>query len=114
MCAKPDSLRRVGHAKYPVRRDPMPEESANTEYRVTTATEAQANREVGVPDGKPGLQPGRTTGPTEGSTGNYKLDYPAWHQPYAEALLETDPEILVKLLAATEIAVFKRFLELAA
>jgi hypothetical protein len=76
----------------------MPEESANTEYGATTGTPAQANR----------------AGPTEGSTGNYKLDYPAWHKPYAEALLETDPEILVKLLAATEIAVFERFLELAA
>src|ERR1700676_1168616 len=92
----------------------MPEEAANTGYRVATGTEARANREVGVPDGKPGLQPGRTTGTTEGTKGNYKRDYPAWQKPYAEALLETDPEILVKLLAATEIAVFERFLELAA
>jgi hypothetical protein len=50
----------------------------------------------------------------EGRTENHKPDYPAWHKPYAEALLETDPEILVKLVAATERAVFERLLELAA
>jgi hypothetical protein len=45
---------------------------------------------------------------------NRELSFPAWHKPYAEALLETDPEIVVKLLAATEKAVFERLLELAA
>jgi len=110
----------------------MPEQSTNTQYRVTTATEAQANQEVKAPsvqDWKPGLKSSRTTGPTVanrsakahavlpsegGSTKNYKLDYPAWHKPYVEALLETDPEVLLKLLAVTEKAVFERLLELAA
>jgi hypothetical protein len=42
----------------------MPEKSSNTQRKVT-ATEAQANHEVGastVQDRKPGLQPSRTTG----------------------------------------------------
>lgn len=43
----------------------------------------------------------------EGRTENHKPDYPAWHKPYAEALLETDPKILVKLVAATERGVFE-------
>ena len=50
----------------------------------------------------------------ERSIVSHKLNPPAWHKPYGEALLETDPEILVKLLAATEKAVFERLLELAA
>jgi hypothetical protein len=110
----------------------MREESTNTEYRVTTRTEPQANQEMdasGVRDWKPGLKPSRTTGPAvakrsakspvmlpsqEGSTEGYKLHYPAWHKPYAEVLLATDPEILVSLLAAAEAAIFERLLELAA
>jgi hypothetical protein len=110
----------------------MREETTNTEYRVTTRTEPQANQEMdasGVRDWKPGLKPSRTTGPAvakrsakspvmlpsrEGSTEGYKLHYPAWHKPYAEALLATDPEILVTLLAAAEAAIFERLLELAA
>jgi hypothetical protein len=43
-----------------------------------------------------------------------RLDCPAWHKPYAKALLATDPEILMKLLPATERAIFERLLELAA
>jgi hypothetical protein len=43
-----------------------------------------------------------------------RLNPPAWHKPYAEALRETNPEILVKLLAATERALFERLLEMAA
>jgi signal transduction histidine kinase len=45
---------------------------------------------------------------------SHKLSIPAWHKPYSQAFLETDPEILVKLLAATEKAVFERLLELTA
>jgi hypothetical protein len=43
-----------------------------------------------------------------------KLNLPAWHKPYAEALLESDPEISAPLLAATERAIFERLLELSA
>jgi hypothetical protein len=49
-----------------------------------------------------------------GSTMSYKLNYPAAHKPYVEALLETDSERLLTILAATEMAVFQRLWELAA
>jgi hypothetical protein len=45
---------------------------------------------------------------------NRKLNLPSWHKPYAEALLESDPEISAQLLAATERAIFERLLELSA
>ena len=48
-----------------------------------------------------------------GSTVNHKLNLPAWRKPYAEALLETDSERLLTMLAATEIIVFQRLLDLA-
>jgi hypothetical protein len=41
-----------------------------------------------------------------------KLILPAWHKPYGEALLATEPQRLMQLLAATEIAFFERILEL--
>jgi hypothetical protein len=41
-----------------------------------------------------------------------KLSLPAWHKPYGEALLATEPQRLTQLLAATEMAFFKRILEL--
>jgi hypothetical protein len=50
----------------------------------------------------------------KGSTVNYKLNCPASHEPYAEALLETDPGKLLAILAATEVAVFQRLWELSA
>jgi hypothetical protein len=50
----------------------------------------------------------------ERSVRSDKLNLPAWHKPYGEALLETDNGILAKLLAATEKAVFERLLEIAA
>jgi hypothetical protein len=37
-----------------------------------------------------------------------------WHKPYAEALLEGDSQKSAKLLAATELAIFERLLELSA
>jgi hypothetical protein len=110
----------------------MPEKPTNIEHRVTTGPRAQANQEADpstVQDWKPDLQSTRTRGPAaanrsakahaivpseEGSRVNANLAYPAWHKPYAEALLTTDPEILVKLLAVTKRAVFERLLELAA
>jgi hypothetical protein len=109
----------------------MPEKSANAQHGSTTGTEAQASHEVDastIQDWKPDLQPSRTTGPAaanpsaeahpvlpfeEGRTENHKPDYPAWHKPYAAAVFETDHEILVKLVAAAERAVFERLLELA-
>jgi hypothetical protein len=45
-----------------------------------------------------------------GSTVKYKLNCTAWPEPYAEVLLETDSEGLLKILAATEIRVSKRLL----
>ena len=44
----------------------------------------------------------------------YKLNCTAWPEPYAEVLLETASEGLLKILAATEITVFKRLWELVA
>jgi hypothetical protein len=44
----------------------------------------------------------------DGNTAKYKLNCPARPKPYAEDLVETDSEGLLKILAATEIAVFER------
>ena len=110
----------------------MHQEPTNTPSRVPSGTDAQSNQEVDAasvrywePGPKPSLMRGyslsvgqrrtRAMLPTrERSIMSHKLNIPAWHEPYGEALLETDPEILVKLLAATEKAVFERLLELAA
>jgi hypothetical protein len=110
----------------------MPEESTNTENSLTTRTRAQENQEVDasrVRHWKPGLKPNPMRGYSlsvgrrrtramlpgrEASIVSRRLNPPAWHKPYAEALRETNPEILVKLLAATERALFERLLELAA
>jgi hypothetical protein len=43
-----------------------------------------------------------------------KLNFPVWDKPYGEALLETDHESLLKLLATAEEAISRRFLELGA
>jgi hypothetical protein len=108
----------------------MLEESTNTECRVTTRPESQANQEVdatSVQHWKMGLNRMRGYSLSVGrrhthamlptlkcSVMRHRLNIPPWQKPYGEALLETDPEILVKLLAATEKAVFERLLELAA
>jgi hypothetical protein len=77
---------------------------------------------------EPGLKPNRMRGyslsdgrrhtramlPARLRSVNRKLNLPAWHKPYAEALLESDPEISAPLLAATERAIFERLLELSA
>jgi hypothetical protein len=42
----------------------------------------------------------------------HELNLPAWHKPYAEALLPTEPKTLSKLLTDVEIAFFERLLEL--
>ena len=110
----------------------MPEESTNTEYRATTRTAPHASQEVdasSVQHLEPSVKPSPMRGyslsvgqrrtramlPTrKRSVVSHKLNLAAWHKPYGEALLETDPEALVKLLAATESAVFERLLELTA
>jgi hypothetical protein len=43
---------------------------------------------------------------------NRKLNLPAWHKPYGEALLATEPQTLAKLLAVAEKALLERILEL--
>ena len=110
----------------------MPEESTDAEYRMAACTEANRGANAsGVQDWNPGLKPRpmRIRGYSlsvgqrrtramlpkwEPTIRSNRLTIPAWHKPYGEALLETDHGILAKLLAATEIAVFERLLELAA
>ena len=110
----------------------MPEESTNAEYRMAACTEANRGADAsGVQDWNPGLKPRpmRIRGYSlsvgqrrtramlpkrEPTIRSNRLHIPAWHKPYGEALLETDHGILTKLLAATEIAVFERLLELPA
>jgi len=41
-----------------------------------------------------------------------ELDFPAWHRPFVEALLATEPEAAVTLFNAAEMAIFARILEL--
>jgi hypothetical protein len=110
----------------------MPEESTNAEYRMAACTEPNRRTDAsGVQDWNPGLKPrlmrirGYSLSVGQRRTRamlpkrkpaipSNRLNIPAWHKPYGEALLETDHGILTKLLAATEIAVFERLLELAA
>ena len=40
-----------------------------------------------------------------------ELDFPAWHRPFVEALLATEPEAVVALFNAAEMAIFARILE---
>jgi hypothetical protein len=108
----------------------MPQEpTKNTQGRMTA--DAQSNYEADascVRRWEPGRTPNRMTGyslsvgqrrtramlPAPLRRVSPKLDVPTWHRPYGESLLETDPEILAKSLAATEAAIFKRLLELTA
>jgi hypothetical protein len=97
----------------------MSEESTGT----TTRTNANQDASVSsAPDWKPRLKPMRGYSLSVGQRRtramlptriSHKLNIPAWHKLYGEALLETDAEILLKLLAAAEMAVFERLLELA-
>jgi hypothetical protein len=41
-----------------------------------------------------------------------ELTFPAWHRPFVEALLATEPEAAVALFNAAEMAIFARILEL--
>jgi hypothetical protein len=40
------------------------------------------------------------------------LDSELWHRPYAEALMETEPTRLARLIAEAERAILERYLEL--
>jgi hypothetical protein len=103
-------------------------ESANTESIRTASLDAQATQEdaSNVERWEPCLKPSRTKGyslvdgrrhtrsmvPTRQPSVKPKLSLPAWHKPYGEALLATEPQRLMQLLAATEMAFFERILEL--
>jgi hypothetical protein len=104
----------------------MPQ-STNTQSNVTVGLDARTTQEdASVQQWEPGLKPSRMNGysllearrhtrallPTRQSRVKLKLNLPSWHKPYAEALLRTEPQTLVRLLAAAEIAFFKRILEL--
>jgi hypothetical protein len=41
-----------------------------------------------------------------------QLDFPGWHRPFVEGLLATEPEVVVALFNAAEMAIFARILEL--
>jgi hypothetical protein len=105
----------------------MPQ-STSTQSIVTAGLDARATQEdaPNVQRWEPGLKPSRMMGyslsdgrrhtrallPARLRCVNHKLNLPAWHKPYAEALLTTEPQTLVKLVAAAEIAFFERILEL--
>jgi hypothetical protein len=105
-------------------------QSTSTQNVVPSSLDAQVHREdaSNVQGWEPGLKPSRMRGYSLSDgrrhtramlsarlrSVNRKLNLPAWHKPYAEALLESDPEISAPLLAATERAIFERLLELSA
>jgi hypothetical protein len=96
----------------------------------TSTLDAQVHHEdaSNVQGWEPGLKPSRMRGyslsdgrrhtramlPARLRGVNHKLNVPMWHKPYAEALLEGDSQKSAKLLAATELAIFERLLELSA
>jgi hypothetical protein len=103
----------------------MPQ-SPNDRILVPTGLDAQATQKDAsdVQCWEPGLKPSRT-GYSSGARRHtravfrtvehrttHNLNLPAWHKPYAEALLTREPQTLVRLLAAAEIEFFKRILEL--
>jgi hypothetical protein len=106
----------------------MPQELTNTQSIVTAGLDAQQTQEdaSNVKRWEPGLKPSRTMGysladgrrhtrsmvPARQPSVKPKLSLPAWHKPYGEALLATEPQRLMQLLAATEMAFFERILEL--
>jgi hypothetical protein len=106
----------------------MPQELTNTQSIFTAGLDAQASQgdASNVQVWEPGLKPSRTMGyslcggqrhtramlPTRQPSAKLKLDLPAWHKPYGEALLATEPQRLTQLLAAAEKAFFERILEL--
>jgi hypothetical protein len=104
----------------------MPQ-STNIRSAVTVDLDAKAHREdaSSVQRWEPGLKPSRMNGYrllearrhtramlSTRQRATHKLNLPAWHKTYGEALLTTEPQTLAKLLAASEIAFFERILEL--
>jgi hypothetical protein len=103
----------------------MPQ-STNDRSTVTGGLDAQAAQKDApeVQCWEPGLKPSRTGYSSAARRQTcvmfravqhrttYNLNLPAWHKPYAEALLTREPQALVRLLAAAEIAFFQRILEL--
>jgi hypothetical protein len=106
----------------------MPQESTGTQSIVTTDLDAQATQKdaSSVQRWEPGLKPSRINErglldarrhtraklSTRQLSTTHKLSLPGWHKPYGEALLTTEPQTLAKLVAASEMAFFKRILEL--
>jgi hypothetical protein len=107
----------------------------DTQDAVTLSLDAQAHEEdaSNVQRWEPGLKLSRTSLKLSRTTGysltggqrhtramqpmrlrnvTRKLNVPAWHKPYGEALLTTDAQTLSKLLAAAQVALFERLLEL--
>jgi hypothetical protein len=94
---------------------------------IVTDLDAKATQEdaINVQKWEPGLKPSRMNGYSlldarrdtramlpRRQLGTQKLKLAAWHKPYGEALLATEPQALAKLLAAAEKAFFGRILEL--
>jgi hypothetical protein len=106
----------------------MPQESTGGQCIVAADAQATYRDMSDVPNWEPGRKSVRMMGyslsggrrhtralmPTRPCSVNRELILPAWHKPYAQALLDRDPEITIKLLAATEVAIFERLLELSA
>jgi hypothetical protein len=107
---------------------PVPPKSTDGQSIVAPNAQATHRDASNVPYWEPGRKSVRMMGyslsggrrhtraltPTRLCNVNHELKLPAWHKPYAEALLDSDPEISIKLLAATEVAIFERLLELSA
>jgi hypothetical protein len=104
----------------------MPQ-STNTQSVVAASSDAQTSQKdaPNIQRWEPGLKPSRTGYSLAGGRrhtrallparlrcATHKLNLPAWHKPYGEALLATEPQTLVKLLAVAENAFFERILEL--
>jgi hypothetical protein len=105
----------------------MPE-STNTQSYVAADLDARTTQEDAstVQNWEPGMKPKGMNGyslldrqrhtrallPVRLRCATHKLHVPAWHKPYGEALLTTEPRRLTQLLAAAEIAFFERILEL--
>jgi hypothetical protein len=94
----------------------MPRELTNTQSIVTAGLDAQATQEdaSNVQRWEPGLKPSRTMGYSlaDGRRHTRSMVPAPATQRDGEALLATEPQRLMRLLAATEMALFERILEL--
>jgi hypothetical protein len=103
-------------------------QSTSTQNVVSASLDSRVHQEdaSNVQDWELGLKPSRMRGyslsdgrrhtramlPARLRSVNRKLNLPAWHKPYGEALLATEPQTLAKLLAVAEKAFLERILEL--